>query len=405
MIRHLLRLIWNRKRTNLLLMIELFFSFLVLFVVVTLGVFYVDNYRRPLGFRFDDVWCITVNTNMPGPAMDMKDAGLAATSLGVFRAVQELPEVEAVASAFATAFDEGGWSTAYRVDGRPYAYDLNRVSDGFRDVMGLELVSGRWLSREDDDSSAVKNVVINEWLARDFFGSLDAVGRLVPQDKDSGGHERTPERVVGVVRDFRQRGEYSAPGGYMFRRHQIEDRLAAPARILLVKLRPGTSAAFEERLMKALQGAARDWSFKVESLTEKRAFNHQLRLAPVLLIALVSCFLLLMVALGLTGVLWQNVTQRTREIGLRRAKGATAARIHRQVLGEVAVMTSLALAAGVLVVVQFPLLDVMGFVRPGVFATSLAVSAAAIYVLTMVCGFYPGRLATRLSPAEALHYE
>ena len=67
-------------------------------------------------------------------------------------------------------------------------------------------------------------------------------------------------------------------------------------------------------------------------------------------------FLLLMVALGLTGVVWQNVTQRIREIGLRRAKGARIENIHRQILGELVVMTSLALLVGVLLVAQVPLL-------------------------------------------------
>ena len=116
-------------------------------------------------------------------------------------------------------------------------------------------------------------------------------------------------------------------------------------------------------------------------------------------------FLLLMVVLGLVGVLWQNVTQRTQEIGLRRAKGATARRIQQQILGEVVVMTTFAVAAGTLVVVQLPLLDALGFLSPGVMAASLVISAAAIYVLTSVCGFYPARLATRVQPAEALHYE
>ena len=116
-------------------------------------------------------------------------------------------------------------------------------------------------------------------------------------------------------------------------------------------------------------------------------------------------FLLLMVALGLTGVLWQNVTQRMREIGLRRAKGATTGRIHRQILGEVAILTSLAVAVGAAVVVQFPLLDLLGFVSAGVFASSLVLSAAAIYVLALLCALHPGRLATRIHPAEALHYE
>jgi putative ABC transport system permease protein len=212
-------------------------------------------------------------------------------------------------------------------------------------------------------------------------------------------------RVLGVIREFRQHGEFSAPEKYLFHRSRLESPKGNLPRALLIKVRPGTGGAFEERLTRRLQEVARDWSFKVERLDELRAANHRERLAPVVAIGTVAGFLLLMVALGLTGVLWQNVTQRTREIGLRRAKGATARGIHRQILGEVVVMTSMALAVGILVVVQFPLLDLLGFVRPGVFGVSLAVSGVALYVLTVLCGFYPARLATRVQPAEALHYE
>ena len=67
MTRHLLKLIWNRKRTNFLLMAEIFFSFLVLFAVVTLGLFYLDNYRQPLGYDYADVWCVHVDTKAQAP--------------------------------------------------------------------------------------------------------------------------------------------------------------------------------------------------------------------------------------------------------------------------------------------------------------------------------------------------
>ena len=56
MIRHVFKLIWNRKRTNFLMMTEIFVSFLVLFAVVALGVYTADNWRRPLGFSIDRVW-------------------------------------------------------------------------------------------------------------------------------------------------------------------------------------------------------------------------------------------------------------------------------------------------------------------------------------------------------------
>jgi putative ABC transport system permease protein len=58
MTRHLISLIWHRKRHNVLLAAEIFFSFLVLFGVAFTGLFYANNWRQPLGFDIDRVWSI-----------------------------------------------------------------------------------------------------------------------------------------------------------------------------------------------------------------------------------------------------------------------------------------------------------------------------------------------------------
>ena len=120
---------------------------------------------------------------------------------------------------------------------------------------------------------------------------------------------------------------------------------------------------------------------------------------------LIAAFLLAMVALGLTGVLWLNVTQRTREVGLRRAKGATARSIQRQLRGEVLVLTSIAVTVGLLVVVQFPILRLFTTVEWTVYASGLVISMVLIYLLTIACAWAPSRLASSIEPAEALRWE
>jgi putative ABC transport system permease protein len=184
-----------------------------------------------------------------------------------------------------------------------------------------------------------------------------------------------------------------------------EHRQASPPRSLLIKVRPGTTAALEEKLLARLQAEAKDWSFNIKPLVEMRASVFQEFLAPMAAFGLVAGFLLIMVGLGLTGVLWLNVTQRTKEIGLRRAKGATRQRIYKQILGELFIVTTIGLLVGVLVVVQFPLLGIMGFASPEVYTASIIISLGLIYLLTTVCGLYPSLLATRIHPSEALHYE
>jgi putative ABC transport system permease protein len=330
-----------------LVVAEIFCSFLVLFGVTTLAVFSLDNYRQPLGFQGDDVWVVTLNAPQAGPGgQGAANAGIARRLLASTR---EFPEV---------------------------------------------------------DGSKWKPMVVTADLARTLFGDEDPIGRVVPEEPPPHGEPPRPElRVIGVIGAFRQHGEFAEPVGYAFRRFDPQDPEEGSPRLLVLKVRPGTPAAFEETVMARLQREAPDWSFELEPLAQMRESFLKDRLTPMIVIGTVAAFLMLMVALGLTGVVWQNVTQRTREIGLRRAKGATAGRIHRQILGELMVMTTLALAAGLVVVVQFPLLDLVGAVRPAVYAASLAISALAIYGLALVFGWYPSRLATTVQPAEALRYE
>jgi len=406
MTRHLLKLVWNRRRTNLLVVVEIFCSFLVLFGVMTLAVFYLDNYRQPLGFSAEGVWVVTMSVPEAGPGGPRAEH--ADTARRLADAAREFPEVVEASGAFTSPYSNAGWNNNLTIDGRTTMLWVNQVGDDYDRVMGLQVRRGRWFSREDD-GAAFMPVVVNEEAARFLFGDADPVGRVIPQDAPRDGSVAPEQRIVGTVDAFRQSGEFSEPVPYSFRRFATAsaDPKEPPAvpRLLTLKVRPGTPVAFEEKLMARLQAEARDWSFEVEPLAQMREAFLKDRLTPVVAVAVVAAFLMLMVALGLTGVVWQNVTQRTREIGLRRAKGATAGRIHRQILGELVVMTTLALAAGLAVVVQFPLLDLVGAVRPAVYAASLALSVLAIYGLTLVFGWYPSRLATTVQPAEALRYE
>ena len=59
MLRHLFKLIWNKKRQNLLLMSEILVSFLVMYAIFTLVVYYYNNYKKPMGFSYDNVWSVS----------------------------------------------------------------------------------------------------------------------------------------------------------------------------------------------------------------------------------------------------------------------------------------------------------------------------------------------------------
>ena len=211
-----------------------------------------------------------------------------------------------------------------------------------------------------------------------------------------------------MIEDFRQNGPYSMPEAVLFDRLRLDIADTGVPDRLLIRVRPGTTAAFEPVLVRRLQREAADWSFGVSTMEHLRERKLSDYMMPLTVLSVLAGFLLLMVTLGLTGVVWQSVIVRLREFGLRRAAGASGASVRRQVFAEMAVMTSFAVIAGTrdrgAAAVPAPARRRWWSATP-VFAGAVALSAAAIYCLTLACGWYPSRLAARIPPADALRYE
>src|SRR5882724_8630974 len=64
MLKHLFKLIWNKKKQNFLLITEILVSFLVIFAVFTLLVYFYQNYKKPMGFEYKDVWAVNYSNTL-----------------------------------------------------------------------------------------------------------------------------------------------------------------------------------------------------------------------------------------------------------------------------------------------------------------------------------------------------
>jgi putative ABC transport system permease protein len=407
MIRQLVKLCWNRKRAQALVAVEVFFSFLVLFAVMTMAVHSLDSYRRPLGFDYKD----TLVVNLMSPTSVGTPASEVAASRRLLQEVRGLDAVESAAAMAMPVFDLSSMSDGVEFQGRRVESSNNEVSDDFAQVMRIEVTEGRWFEPADDALS-YEPVLINERLRRDLFGAEDPLGKDIAPKPEPGSatHGEGPapraRRVVGVFTDFREDGELSGPEPYFFKRSRVEGAEATqPFYNLVVRLRPDTPAAFEEILLKRLRAVSPGHTFQVDPLPKVRRSMMKMKLVPMLATALIAGFMLLMVALGMVGVLWQSVARRRQEIGLRRALGATRRDVSLQVMGELLVVATGGLLLGAALAVQLPLLGVISWVSHGVYAMGMALAALTIYGLTVVSALYPGWLATQIQPAEALHYE
>jgi putative ABC transport system permease protein len=397
MIRHFLKLAWRRKRGNALLIVEVFASFLVVFVVATTAIQLARSYGHPLGFDYRNVWSIEVDRQK-----STDDTWSPDETAGFARLLREGARIEGVASiagALNAPYDFSTSLGGMQLNGRTITAEFTEVTDNFRDVLHLNVVRGRWFEA-GDDVLAFRPIVVNAAFAREAFPGEDALGKSLPHDATEA-----ESRIVGVVSDYRKGGELSLPGPFIIRRIPIGNNDVRPPQKLVVRALPGVDAGFEERLVRSLQAITPEWSLEARTLESSRATSFRLRLTPLIVLGLVAAFLLAMVALGLVGVLWQNVTRRAQEFGLRRAAGASQHDIQRQVLMEITLTAALGLVVGIVLVAQIPLIAFLSFVSKGVLAAGAAAAVAIVVGIALAAGAYPSWLATRIQPADALRDE
>ncbi|HBF50889.1 MAG TPA: ABC transporter permease [Massilia sp.] len=399
MFRHLLKLTWKRKSRNLMLSLEILLAFAIVFGVAAFGARYLQLYRMPLGFDSTDVWKVSIEAGDNGK--ERFDAGVYDN---LRRGLAELPEVRGVAFASFEPYAFSTYSSDLRRDARaPQVHtEMIMTDDALAGVLGLKLVEGRWFSPLDNGSAA-HPVVINRRMADVMFPGMRPVGQQFIDGE--GGKPGDTYRVVGVVDAFRAKGEFEAPVNFAFQRFEV-GKQDGDIRTILLKVKPGTERDFERRLSRRLKLVRNDWNYQIAPLSTSRKVMLDTRSMPLILTCVIAAFMLVMVAFGLFGALWQNTTARIPEIGLRRAIGASAAGIYRQIVLEQFMLSSIAIALGLALLVQLPITGVFGeSLNWTVFAAAASLSMAVIYLLSLLCALYPGWRASRLSPTEALHYE
>ena len=399
MLRHLLKLIWKRKRRNLMLSVEILLAFMIVFAVAAFAVRSYQLYQLPLGFVPDDVWSVEMRSDTEMGAI------APATYDQLKRGLESMPQVKGVAFSNAAPFMAHGMWTDVSVAGKGNRVqtEVVEMTDGYTEALGVQLLRGRSFSRQDD-GAAVQPVIINRRMAIDLFDTEDALGKEFDNSSPTS-KIREMRRVIGVVDDFRKGGELSAPHNVTMTR-KTERQIGEGLRTIIIKLAPGTPRAFEEKLQKQLKLIRNDLGYEISPLLSLRTTALNAQLIPLMILSVVAGFLLLMVAFGLFGVLWQNTTRRIPEIGLRRAIGASAGNIYRQIIAEQFLISSGAILVAMLLLVQLPLTGVLGDSLNGqVFLGATLLSMAAIYLISLLCSVYPGWRASRLSPTEALHYE
>jgi putative ABC transport system permease protein len=280
--------------------------------------------------------------------------------------------------------------------------EVPNVSTGYFSTLQMPLLAGRAFT-EQDRAGSESVAVVNESLANHFFGSpQQAIGHYLASGGGTG--VKTEVAIVGVVKDAKHRGLREAVTRTVFLPYLQSPEPHAMTFYARTWQSPESAESTIRRAMQTLDDNLVLDSFR----TMDEQIDNSL-IAERVIALLASSFGILaalMAAVGLYGVLAYTTTQRTSEIGIRMALGATRSSVVRMVLFEVLWL------AGISVVVTLPLsLLLMRAVRSQLYGVSstdpltLALMTLLVTAVAIASAMLPARRAARVEPMCALRYE
>ncbi len=393
---------------------------LTLAVVVNCVAVILDARRqmaRASGFADDDI--IAVDSRPFGAAFREQgylDASLR-RDLALLRAV---PGVKAASNTPFLPWQGGGSSTELRAagpGGEMLRTQIYSADEGIVEALGVPLVAGRSFSASDVDRDTrrlralfenprerapdgsprdkfLQEVVITRAYARLCFGDQPTyLGKLL-EDSDGDRYQ-----VIGVIDDF-----YN-PYGWPIHEYAVfyanhNRSFEAGARYLL-RAEPGRAAEVARALEPKLLASDGERNVQIRLLSEVRAQYFGPQRFVAWLMAALSLLLVLVTSLGIGGLTSFSVTERTRQIGTRRALGATRGDILRQFVLETWLLTGIGTALGVALAIglNLALLGVIAGARLS--APVLLAGVACVWAVGLFATAAPARRGAAISPAVA----
>jgi len=353
-----------------------------------------------LGLKIDNVVTFAISPGLNGYE--------TSRSLTLFQRLEQelaaLPGVTGVATARVPLLAGNNWGNDVSVEGFQRGPDTdaearyNEINSGYFRTLGVPLMSGREFT-EADSGTGPKVAIVNEAFAKKFNLGRDAVGKHMAQ-----GEGKLDIEIVGLVQNAKYSQVKQEVPPLFFRPYRQSERIGSNT--LYVR-----TSADPAQILRAIPAvvARLDPNLPVEDLkTMPQQVRENVFLDRMIstLAAAFAFVATILAAIGLYGVLAYTVSQRTREIGLRMALGADAARVRRMVLKQVALSILIGGVIGIGAAValglsaQSLLFQLKGY-DPGVFA----LAAVLLTLVAFAAGYIPAYRASKVHPMTALRYE
>ncbi|WP_144460085.1 ABC transporter permease [Siminovitchia fortis] len=314
--------------------------------------------------------------------------------------VEFLSEVEGVKAVLAT---NQGFGTVM-INDKQGEMDITGVGGEYFTAQNIQTVEGRPLN--DSDIDGLNRVVMIDTVARDKFfkGSSDPVGEIIELDGN-------PYKIVGVYESpipeqFRwsENGEMVMPRSVvsmMFGNSEVENLAIIaddPERISEIGMQAADALTEHKKL--------EDGMYAINDFSEIEKEINTVITTMTLFIGSIAAISLLVGGIGVMNIMLVSVTERTREIGLRKALGATRGKILLQFLIESITLTSLGGLIGIgLAAIGALLVTVLSPITAVISPVVVLIGVGFSAFIGIIFGILPANKASKLSPIDALRYE
>jgi predicted permease len=327
--------------------------------------------------------------------------------LRIIDRIQQIPGVLAAGASITGLLNEsveiGGMpiATESRVIPDSAKVRMVAVTSGYQEAMAIPLVRGRALTREDRQGAA-RVVVVSESAARAIFGGANPIGQRVFPGRQFR-LDRSYE-VVGVMRDIRYATPREDFGPLIF---APVSQLPAATNPMVVLRVSGDPAKYAGELKAAIREVAPSFQiYKMRTLREAVQAHARRERLLAWLSGGFGVLALVLAAVGLYGVVAYAAQQRTAEMGIRLALGATPANVRGLLLRELIVLLGVGLAAGGAAALGLGwLLDSLLFGLSSHDPLTLGAALAALTAVALVAGYLPARRVAGIDPSAALRQE
>jgi putative ABC transport system permease protein len=355
-----------------------------------------------LGFQTSQI--LTMRMTLPESRYPTADARLQ-----FFRRLEErlaaVPGIDGIAYANNLPL-RGGWSSGFGIDGEPlpptgyFQADFQAVSAGYFRVLGITLARGRSFE-SDDHVQAPPVAIVSRLFEQRFLRGESALGRSFRR-----GPSMPPITIVGVVDDVRRDGPLSdlQPQVYL----HAEQTTAYPVRLADLAIRTANST---ENVLGAVRTAVsaidREQSISnVRTLDDILAAGSATQRFQALLFSMFALLALVLASVGTYGVVSYLVSQRTAEIGVRLALGASSWNIYRWLLGRTVFVVITGAVAGLIVARWLGrYVSTLLFEVPAGDPASYFLAGTVLLTVAVIASLLAGRTAVRIDPTQALRYD